>query len=150
MAPTRPHGGGLLQSPQDAPVVEDAQTAQPNSVEPLAERQPNTPTAQLFQAPEWMHSYGMPVAISCAVGYSLVGLVMVEPAAPGAMFHPAAIAAVLLFGIGFVQGMRWWTTACESGRSRICPHCGRRTRLEAFSAAATSHACRCGERYLIA
>jgi hypothetical protein len=139
-----PHGSGLLTEPQDA---SDIHTSAAAGSEDEAAKKVVLPTAQLFEAPDWMKSYGMPLAISCSVGYCLVGLVMVEPTAPGALFHPAAILTLLLFAFGFVKGMQWWTTANESGKALICPHCRTRTRMEALARSSTSHTCRCGQDY---
>ena len=98
MPSTRPHGSGLLTGPQDA------SDNRRSGSEDEASKKAVLPTAHLFEAPDWMKSYGMPLAISCSVGYCLVGLVMVEPSAPWALFHPAAILTLLLFALGFVNG----------------------------------------------
>lgn len=144
MAPNSSHDGGRLTRLQDARYKHAA--AAENASQTRHGR-PAVPVAAVFEAPDWMKSYGMPVAISCAVGYSLVGLVMVEPTAPEAMFHPAAVLTLLLFALGFVKGMQWWTTAHESGKALTCPHCGLRTRLEALALSSTAHTCRCGQDY---
>ena len=65
MPSNRPHGSGLLTEPQDAA---DDRTSTAVGNEDEASKRAVLPTAQLFEAPDWMKSYGMPLAISCSAG----------------------------------------------------------------------------------
>jgi hypothetical protein len=147
MASNRPHGGGLLTEPEAVGNENEADPSRSDQVSQDRQTTAGAPAALVFEAPDWMKSYGMPLAISCSVGYSLVGLVMVEPTAPGMMFHPAAVLTLFLFALGFVKGMQWWTTANESGKALVCPHCGLRTRREALTPSIAFHTCTCGREF---
>ena len=149
MATDSPHGSGLLSGQEPARSNTAHDEPADDGIRRNSKATEVMPAAAIFEAPDWMKSYGMPLAISCSVGYSLVGLVMVEPAAPGAMFHPAAILSLLLFATGFVKGMQWWTTANQSGKAVICPRCGQRTRLDSLTLLQVSHTCGCGQAYSV-
>jgi hypothetical protein len=139
MASTCPHGGGLLTEPKDDRGKQQKTVGAADA--------PALPRAELFEAPDWMKSYGMPLAISCSFGYSLVGLAMVEPTAPWILFNPVAILFLVTFAIGFLKGMQWWTSAAHSGKAVICPHCGKRVVLGTLDMTLLSQRCRCGEAY---